>query len=128
MLSTKRWRRWKRWNAIAQRIPGVRLRHVVLGCRFAAALLSRYWVQPSKRVLLVSATLSKRRCAPLMHNTRALSRRLPIGISTTQALQAFEQEHAADQGPHENGRRGRICREKPAQAQRRMMWIARMRL
>jgi len=70
----------------------------------------------------------RRRCAPLMHNTRALSRRLPIGISTTQALQAFEQEHAADQGPHENGRRGRICREKPAQVQRRMMWIARMRL
>src|SRR6266576_1152528 len=59
MLSIKRWRRWKRWNAIAQRIPGVRLRYVVLGCRFAAALLSRYWVQPSKRVLLVSATLSK---------------------------------------------------------------------
>jgi hypothetical protein len=45
MLSIKRWRRWKRWNAIAQRIPGVRLRHVVLGCRFVAALLSRYWVQ-----------------------------------------------------------------------------------
>jgi hypothetical protein len=49
MLSTKRSRRWKRWNAIAQRVPGVRLRHVVLGCRFAAALLSRYWVQPSNR-------------------------------------------------------------------------------
>ena len=78
MLSIKRWRRWKRWNAIAQRIPGVRLRHVVLGCRFVAALLSRYWVRPSNRALLVSATLSRRRCAPLMHNTRALSRRLPI--------------------------------------------------
>ena len=80
MLSIKLWRRWKRWNAIAQRIPGVRLRYVVLGCRFVAALLSRYWVQPSKRGLLVSATLSRRRCAPLMHNTRALSRRLLIGI------------------------------------------------
>jgi hypothetical protein len=34
-----------------------------------------------------------------------------MGLSTTQALQAFEQEHAADQEPHENGRRRRICRE-----------------
>ena len=46
------------------------------GSPFAAARLSRYWVQPSKRASLALATASKRRYAPLMCNTRALSLRL----------------------------------------------------
>ena len=78
----ERWQPCKKWSAIAQRIRKVRRRHAGLGCRFAAALLSHYWAQPSKRASLALATVSRPRCVLLTRNIRALSGRLLIGIST----------------------------------------------
>jgi hypothetical protein len=67
-------------------IRGVRLLCVVPGCRFAAARLSHYWAQPSKRASLVLATASRPRCALLTRNIRARSPRLLIEISTANLL------------------------------------------
>src|SRR6266567_4921558 len=102
MLSIEHWRQWKRWNVIARRILGVRRRYVVPGCRFAAALLSRYWVRLSKKASRGLATQFRRHCALSTRSIRALTPRQSIEISSRsaqtqeQASRAARRKHASD--------------------------------
>jgi hypothetical protein len=58
----------------------VAIRHLRLSIR--GRTLSRYWARPLKRASVASVTASRRRYAPLMRNTPALSDRQLIEISS----------------------------------------------